>query len=331
MSRPSAADPWKFKATLAATHLSVTTAPPTPTTKSSPVPPNVLATSRPAAPAPVDPYAVTADKLTLAGTGTLAGSTLDFDGKLNSSTVGIVGVTLDSLASDVTLSSTEHVLRLNNINGLVAGGSLQGTIRVEPDGDGRYEGDLSLKDAALAGLVLPPSAGADERKKVGDGRVSGTLTVQQTFGPNGDRTGRGELIVQDGKMYNVPLAMGLMQVATLRLPVARAFDRAEMNYFLRDNKVTFEKILLESDSIDLAGSGTLSLKDKALDLNFVTESPNEIKLPIISPIINTIRSELLQLAITGTIDSPKVTPVPLSALATPLRALLPHHQQASEK
>jgi hypothetical protein len=323
--------PWNFNATLAATHFALTTRAPTPATQSTPVPTTALAASRPAPPVAPDPFALTADQLTLAGAGTLANATLGFIGKLNGTTLGLAGESLDSLAAEVTLSSTDHTIRLTNIDGSVAGGSLQGTLRIEPENDGRYEADLSLKDAALAGLILPRNASADDRRKVGEGRVSATLAVQQTFGPHGDRTGRGELIVQDGKIYNVPLAMGLMQVATLRLPVARAFDRAEMSYFLRDNKVTFEKILLQSPSINLAGTGTLSLKDKALDLNFVTESPNEVKLPIISPIINTIRSELLQLAVTGTIDNPKVTPVPLSALSAPLRALLPHRQQASEK
>ena len=151
-----------------------------------------------------------------------------------------------------------------------------------------------------------------------------TLAMRQTFGENPDRTGRGDMEIRDGKIYNVPLAMGLMQMVTLRLPVAQAFNHAAMSYYLRDNKVTFERILLESPSIDLAGAGTMSLKDKALDLNFVTESPNELSLPLVSTIINQIRLELLQLSVTGTIDDPKITPVPLSPLATTLRAFLPH-------
>jgi hypothetical protein len=331
ITRPTATAPWTFKSTLLATHL--TTGSAAQNHPSPPMPPHKLAASRPSPSPPLDPaaFAISADRIALAGTGTFNSGTLDFDGKLNGTTVGLAGETLDSLAAEVNLSSTDYLLRLSNIDGTVAGGSLQGTIRVQLEGDGRYDANLSLKDAALAGLLLPRNASAEDRSKVGQGRVSATLAVQQTFGPHADRTGRGELIVQDGKIYNVPLAMGLMQLATFRLPVARAFDRVNMSYFLRDDEVTFEKILLESPSINLAGSGTLSLVDKSLDLNFVTESPNELKLPIISPIINTIRAELLQLAVTGTLDNPRVTPVPLSALSAPLRALLPHHQQASEK
>ena len=71
------------------------------------------------------------------------------------------------------------------------------------------------------------------------------------------------------------------------------------------------------------GAGTMSLSNKALDLNFVTESPNELKRPLISSLVNEIRSQLLQLSVTGTIDNPKITPVPFTPLANPLRALLP--------
>jgi hypothetical protein len=74
----------------------------------------------------------------------------------------------------------------------------------------------------------------------------------------------------------------------------------------------------------------MSLKDKGLNLNFVTESPNELRLPVISTIINQIRAELLQLAVTGTVDNPKITPVPLSPIAAPLRALLPHKSASNE-
>jgi hypothetical protein len=131
------------------------------------------------------------------------------------------------------------------------------------------------------------------------------------------------LVVRDGTIYDVPLAIGLMQVATLRLPLAHAFDRASMSYYLRDNKVSFERILLESPGINLAGLGSLSLADKSLELTLLTESPNDLKLPIVTDLIRMARNELIQLSVTGTVDNPKVVPVTLSSVATTLQKLLP--------
>jgi hypothetical protein len=127
----------------------------------------------------------------------------------------------------------------------------------------------------------------------------------------------------------LPLAMGLMQLVTLRLPVARSFESATMSYYLRDNRVTFEKILLESPGINLAGMGTMSMKDSPakLSLTFVTESPDAFHLPVISDILHLTQKSLLQLSVTGTTDDPKITPIPLNPIANTLRVLLPKKKE----
>jgi hypothetical protein len=73
----------------------------------------------------------------------------------------------------------------------------------------------------------------------------------------------------------------------------------------------------------------VQLSSKAMDLSFVTETPDELYIPIISPIIRETRNELLQLSVSGTLDNPKVTPVPLSAIGNTLRALLPRTKAES--
>ena len=96
-----------------------------------------------------------------------------------------------------------------------------------------------------------------------------------------------------------------------------------MSYYLRNNEISFEKILLESNGINIAGLGTVTLPEKKMELSFVTESPHEVVIPVITPIIAEFRNELMQLSVTGTVDEPKVTPVPLSGISSTLRALLP--------
>jgi hypothetical protein len=204
-----------------------------------------------------------------------------------------------------------------------------GTAPAAKGGEGGYLAEFSLQDADLARLVLPPTSTEEDRKKMGTGRVSATLQLLETFGKEGERTGRGELKIRDANIYNVPLAMGLMQVWTFRLPVARSFQQADMAYSIRGDEVDFDRILLTSRGINLAGTGSVQLSSKAMDLSFVTETPDELYIPIISPIIRETRNELLQLSVSGTLDNPKVTPVPLSAIGNTLRALLPRTKAES--
>jgi hypothetical protein len=274
-----------------------------------------------------------------------AAGALDFSAVLAAADVLVSDHLVETVTARVAVVAADKSVHLSEIDGKVAGGDLDGRVHIytelpaatraaggggvggvggaagaEPGG---YQAELSLKNADLARLVLPAKATDEDRKKIGTGRVSATLALEERFGPKGTRTGRGELAVRDAAIYNVPIAMGLMQVATLRLPVARSFKQASMAYTIHGDEVAFDRILLESAGINLAGAGTVGISDKRLDLSFVTETPNELFIPILSPIIRETRNGLLQLSVTGTMDNPKVNPVPLSALSNTLRALLP--------
>jgi hypothetical protein len=279
----------------------------------------------------------------LAATNPAAGRepVFDFTGKLTAAKMKVSDQTVETLKAKIEAAGTRHTITVSDIDGQVAGGTLQGKILIRTIGeadatqpaattaagvDGSYQADLVLHDAELSRLLVPGIVSEEERKKVSSGRVTASLSLQETFGVQADRTGRGELTVQDGNMYKVPLSMGLMQMVTLRLPVARSFQQANMSYYLRNDEVTFDKILLQSDGINLAGLGTVSLADHAMDMSFVTESPHEVFIPIISDILRETRNELLQLAVTGTVENPKITPVPLSAISNVLRLLLPRQK-----
>lgn len=263
-----------------------------------------------------------------AGTLDLAKGNVAFEGKLTSTDVtlsgkGLAPKVLEGLRAAAKLQ--DRVLSLSDVDATVAEGKLQGKLKLEFQPQLRYAGDLVLNDAQLAKLLLPADATPEERKKVGTGRVTATLAVQEVFRPDStsERTGRGELVVREGKLYDVPLAMGLMQLVTLRLPVSRAFESATMGYYIRDNKVTFEKIVLESPGLNLAGTGTLGLQDRKLDLALLTESPNEWRFPLLTEIVELARRELLQVHVSGTVDAPEIKGVPLGTLAQTLRLLLP--------
>jgi hypothetical protein len=254
-----------------------------------------------------------------------AADALTFAGGIETKSMTVQNRLLEQFRAN--MACKEKSVAFTELDATVAGGKLQGKVTVNYDEPLRFEGALVLNDADLATLMLAPDATKEERAKVGTGRVTATLAIRELFGKEPDRTGRGELVVKDGKMYEVPLAMGLMQVATLRLPLSKSFETATMNYYIRDNKVTFEKILLESPGINLVGLGTVTIDERKLDMNFATDNPSQFKLPFIDDFIKQLRDGLLTLHVGGTVEKPDIQVVPLGTLRETFERLLPRKEK----
>jgi len=109
-------------------------------------------------------------------------------------------------------ASARHDITISDVDGRVAGGVLQGNIRIRTAGrsaasapasepatapgtlpadaaDGGYLADLVLHDAELSRLVLSEKATDEERKTIGTGRVTASLSLQETFGGAGRSDG----------------------------------------------------------------------------------------------------------------------------------------------
>jgi hypothetical protein len=325
LTREAAGKPWAFHATLATSNMALT-----------------------------QPLALSAGKANFVAQGTYTPAAmkapddpeaLNFAGVLAATSLTVSDHLIDTLTAKIDVTAADSAIRISGVEGKVAGGTLNGYVNIftktlpfsqpavatttgprperstEPSGG--YEAQFALKDADLAHLLLPAKATDEDRRTMGTAQVNATLGLMETFGPGGARQGRGELTLRNGNIYNVPLAMGLMQMVTLRLPVARSFREGEMVYAIKGDTIHFERILLESPGINLAGAGTVSFASKNMSLSFITETPNEFSIPILTPIIQQTRNELLQISVTGTVDNPKVTPVPFSSISNALKALLP--------
>jgi hypothetical protein len=125
--------------------------------------------------------------------------------------------------------------------------------------------------------------------------------------------------------------MGLLQIVTLRLPVSEAFSSGEVSYYVQDDKVTFEKVLLASKGMNLAGLGTLDLTKREISMQMVTASPQGFSIPLLSPLLEGLRGQLLQIEVLGPLDQPIIRPLPLGAITGPLARLVDQIRQQSDK
>ncbi|MEO1510581.1 MAG: hypothetical protein AAFU70_00760 [Planctomycetota bacterium] len=210
------------------------------------------------------------------------------------------------------------------------GGRLFVRGRVEPDERdpeaSRFVADVRLTDVRLAPLLVDVEAGPGDATAPGGeadrsrGLVDASLTITGGAGEEAPRRGRGRVTVQGGEVVQLPLLTPLIQFSNLQLPTGDQLELAEIDLYIRDNEVVFERLGVLSDSIELLGFGTLALGDQSLDLRVVSRAVNRV--PILSDVIESLRDELLTTTVRGTLADPKLGTAPFVQTTRLVDALL---------
>ena len=227
---------------------------------------------------------------------------------------------IDSLSGNFSADALKNTISVKHVYGVISGGTLTGSVHIQAANKAGYQAAFQLNHAQLAGLLSAtpvPSATAPTGGGGDTGIVDANLTLSGRLDKPQSRIGNGTLVVHKANIYNVPLAMGLLQIATLRLPISLAFKHAQILYRIHNHTVHFTKIRLESGGVNVVGRGTMDLTNRRLNLHLVTESPQGTRLPIIGLFFGLARSQLLQLRVGGTIEKPNIHALPLHFLTWP--------------
>ncbi len=240
----------------------------------------------------------------------------DVLGRFSIADLIVGGKKLNPFSGRIYTDAKLRTITINKVNGAIAGGALKGNIHLNLRKNAGYTANFSLADVRLRKLLSenyphPPMVSRNS------GRVSATLHLTGKLANSSTRRGHGNLTISKADLFNVPLAMGLMQIATLRLPVSHAFSHATLAYTLKHDTVTFSRISLHSAGVNVVGTGTLNIHNRDLNIHMLTESPHGTRLPVIGFIFGLARSQLLQIWVNGTLSHPKVHAVPLRLLSWP--------------
>ena len=244
------------------------------------------------------------------------------DGQFGVSKLNWAGKIADPLAGYITADSYTHMITIDKINGTVAGGKLTGNIRIHTGKKASYAVACQLHGSQLAGLLSSPATAPGAGGiQTSTGIVDASLILDAKLGAHPTRAGTGQLVIHQASIYDVPMAMGLMQIVTLRLPISSDFKHADVTYTINNNIVRFKPISLRSPGINLVGEGTLNLKTTDLDMRLLTQSPHGTRVPVLGFLFGLARSQLLELRVSGTLAHPTIAPVPLRFLAWPFIGL----------
>jgi hypothetical protein len=230
--------------------------------------------------------------------GKLAGLT----GNVELASMNLGGRTITNFKCDLLKPDGTDALRIGKVSGDIAGGALAGQVDlVFPDkGPSRFGLGLVLRNANVAELAGPT-------EKDIKGQLMASLAIEGDWGDPATRRGRGDVSVNGKDMYRIPLVLGLMQITNLSLPISSPFNEAAARYSVEGEKVSFEQIELRASNMLMSGSGWMDFKSKRVRMTFVTDSPNQWRIPFISDILRGASQEFMQIHVTGTVKEPKVS------------------------
>jgi len=167
--------------------------------------------------------------------------------------------------------------------------------------------------AVLKDVDIPELVGEKDPRIKGVIRA-GSLGLNGKWGDPNSRRGRGEIIVEGKELYRVPVVFGLLQVANLSLPIKSPFNEATARYIIEgaQQRVTLESLELVSSNTVMQGRGYLDFSTMRVEMRFNTESRNWPTVPIIGP----IQRQLLEIRVSGRIQSPKFSSGAMSTFTT---------------
>jgi len=218
----------------------------------------------------------------------------------------------------------EHTLHLERFEGTCYGGSLHGSGRVSLVDDRAFRFELFLQNVALQPFLTPaefPGPLDDDAvvtTRTGPDAITGVAAQPEggvlhagmsIFGIPGrpeTRRGRGELTIYDARLYEVPLALAVVQIANLSNPSSRAFDRSGASFVLDGDTVALSRIFFETPTqVQIAGDGTMKLSSRELDLTMFSRKPTGQRLGPLSDLVDLFKDELIRVRVTGTLNDPE--------------------------
>ena len=231
--------------------------------------------------------------------------------------VRLSGITMTSARARIVGDPSGRVL-IPHLSGVCHGGRFAGEAEVGPAAeDGRtYSMAAQFSGVRFASLLAefaPAGALQDAQEDPADGPVPdesrGLLDASLTIGGKADRPetrrGRGTGSITGGRVMSLPLLVPLVRASNLELPFEERLDFARADYFIEGPLVNFEELSIFSRSVEFFGFGTVRWPDLALDLRFRPRA--RTRIPLITPMLEGVRNELVGAQVVGTLREPDVT------------------------
>jgi len=258
----------------------------------------------------------------LVGSAAQTGPSLSLGARIALDSVQVGRQRLTKLRGQLTKQPGSQVMRLDDLSADAHGGRVAGFAEIRLVEPLEYGVSLSVDGVQLRELFNAGVTDPRKRLKVA-GLLTGNVQLTAAGGVKVRRQASGVLRISEGKLYRLPVMLGLLHVVYLSLPGDSAFTDGELTYHLRNDMLVFNEIYLRGPAMSIVGSGTMNMKTEVLDLTFLSGPPRKLpRLGSLGELLEGIAREVAEIQVSGTLQKPRMRTVPLRRFDRLLRDLL---------
>lgn len=199
-------------------------------------------------------------------------------------------------------------LAFSNISAHAAGGTMSGRFEMQLQAvDSPFTAQVKFRDLEAEKLMTNAGGPAGMIQ----GRVEGFLDAEGKTADSNALSGRGEIILRDGKLHQYSLLVALGQILQIDELMQLQLEQAEVKYHISPGIVTIDQLLLRSPNIRLTATGTINFRGK-LHLESQLALNDKVRRQLFAPIRENFQPLVepagyaaVDFKISGTVDRPK--------------------------
>lgn len=185
-----------------------------------------------------------------------------------------------------------------------AGGTVIGDAHVVLADPPRYHVRTSLMEADLARYAQEFIPGPQTSLS---GRLNGNFELRGTGAGRHTWQGTGAINLSDARIYELPVMLALLRIASLREPKDSVFSAADIRCRIVGPYVYFDQLDFRGEAMSVRGSGSMNLQQEIALEFYTVVGQDRFRVPGIDQLLGGTAQQLLQIRVDGSLQDPRTT------------------------
>jgi hypothetical protein len=256
----------------------------------------------------------------------------DFRGRAEFATANVLGNRIRELRG--SFEKHDNLFSVYELGGKVYGGDVTGQLRMKLDEPITYGivadvNSLRLSEVLRKAFDIEDEGTPHATNRVWgpqlEGLLSGSVCLQGCGTDTASLVGRADLKVHEGRLWEVPFVLRLLDVLGLSLPERTTFNEADVRLRFYDRRIDVTRAALFGKTVSIHGEGVVEpVGGGTVKLCFATSfGPLRLpELPVITPVVRSIQKQIILVKMTGTLKDPKVEVLPIAPVTGAVKDLV---------